>query len=245
MSAVISFLTSLSLWGSIVNCFTVILGASIGLTVKHFMGKGTEGSAIRRVADALMRGIGLCVLLIGITGAIGTKNIIIVIISMVIGTVIGELCDLDRRFEGLGQRIENKTRGRFGNITQGFVSASLLFCVGAMTIVGSLNSGLTGDHSMLYTKSLLDLISSFVFASTLGVGVLFSAGFVLAFQGSITLLAEWAAPVLNTATVTEMTAVGSLLIIGLALNMLGITKLKIMNFVPSIFVPIILCLFIK
>lgn len=245
MSQIISFFTSLSLWGSIVNCLTVILGATVGLVVGHFMGKGAEGSAIKRISDALMKGIGLCVLLIGITGAITTNNIIIVIISIVIGTVIGELCDLDRHFEHLGQKIEDKTRGRFGNITQGFVSASLLFCVGAMAIVGSLNSGLTGDHSMLYTKSLLDMISAFVFATTLGVGVLFSAALVLLYQGTITLLAEWVAPVLNTATVTEMTAVGSLLIIGLALNMLGITKLKIMNYVPAVFVPIILCLFIK
>ncbi len=245
MSAVISFLTSISLWGSIVNFLTVIIGSSFGLIVKRFIGKGEEGSAVRRISDALMKGIGLCVLLIGITGAIETENIIIVIISIAIGTVIGELCDLDGHFERLGQKIEDKTKGRFGEITQGFVSASLLFCVGAMTIVGSLNSGLTGDHSMLYTKSLLDMISSFVLATTLGVGVVFSAAFVLIYQGTITLLAEWVSPILNTATVTEITAVGSLLIIGLALNMLGITKLKIMNYVPSVLIPIILCMFIK
>lgn len=244
MSEIISFLTSLSLWGSIVNCLTVIIGSTAGLIVKSIMGKGAEGGVMSRISDALMKGLALCVLLIGVSGAIKTQNVIIVIVSMVIGTVIGELCDLDRRVTALGRLIERKTNGRFGDITQGFVSASLLFCVGAMTIVGSLNSGLSGDHSMLYTKSLLDLISSFAFASTLGFGVLFSAGFVLVFQGSITLLATWIAPLLSEAAIIEMTAVGSLLIVGLALNMLGITKLKIMNYMPAIFVPMIIFLFI-
>ncbi len=243
MSEIISFLTSLSLWGSIVNCLTVILGSSAGLVVRRIMGKGTEGGAMSRISDALMKGVALCVLLIGITGAIKTQNMIIVIVSIVIGTIIGELCDLDRRVTALGNAIEKKTHGRFGDITQGFVSASLLFCVGAMTIVGSLNSGLSGDHSMLYTKSLLDMIAAFAFASALGFGVLFSAVFVLVFQGSITLLAAWIAPLLSEAAVVEMTAVGSLLIIGLALNMLGITKLKIMNYMPAVFVPIVILLF--
>lgn len=244
MSEIISFLTSLSLWGSIVNALAVIAGATAGLVVRRIMGKGAEGGTMSRVSDALMKGVALCVLLIGVTGAIKTQNMIIVIVSMVIGTIIGELCDLDKRVTDLGNLVEKKTHGRFGDITQGFVSASLLFCVGAMTIVGSLNSGLTGDHSMLYTKSLLDLIAAFAFASALGFGVLFSAGFVLVFQGSITLLATWIAPLLSDAAILEMTAVGSLLIVGLALNMLGITKLKIMNHMPAIFIPMIIYLII-
>ena len=244
MSEIFSFLSSLSLWGSIVNCLAVIVGATAGLIVKKIMGKGAEGGTMSRVSDALMKGVSLCVLLIGVSGAIKTQNMIIVIVSMVIGTAIGELCDLDKRVTALGKAIESKTGGRFGDITQGFVSASLLFCVGAMTIVGSLNSGLSGDHSMLYTKSLLDLIAAFAFASALGFGVLFSAGFVLVFQGSITLLAVWIAPLLSDAAVLEMTAVGSLLIVGLALNMLGITKLKIMNHMPAVFLPMIFFLFI-
>lgn len=242
MSAIFSFLTSL--WGSIVNALAVIVGATAGLIVKRVMGKGAEGGTMSRVSDALMKGVALCVLLIGVSGAIKTQNMIIVIISMVIGTIIGELCDLDKRVTALGNAIERKTHGRFGDITQGFVSASLLFCVGAMTIVGSLNSGLSGDHSMLYTKSLLDLIAAFAFASALGFGVLFSAGFVLLFQGTITLLATWIAPLLSEVAVLEMTAVGSLLIVGLALNMLGITKLKIMNHMPAVFLPMIIYLII-
>ncbi len=244
MSGVISFVTSISLWGSIVNCLTVILGSAVGLLVGRFMKNGSEEGIMKQIADALMKGVGLCVLLIGISGAIQTQNILIVILSIVIGAVVGTLCRLDTGIEKLGSFIENKVGGRFGNVAQGFVSASLLFCVGSMAIVGSLNSGLSGDHTMLYTKSLLDMISAFVFASTLGVGVVFSAVMVLIYQGSITLLAAWVAPLLNTVTVTEMSAVGSLLIIGLALNMLGITKLKVMNYIPAIFVPILLCLII-
>lgn len=243
MSTVINFLTSFSLWGSIVNCLTVILGAAVGLVVKHFIGAGAEGGIMSRISDALMKGMALCVLLIGVTGAIKTNNVIIVIISIAIGAVIGELCDLNRRVENLGDRVEKLTKGKFGNITQGFVAASLLFCVGAMTIVGSLNSGLLGDHTTLYTKALIDMIAAFVLATTLGVGVAFSSLFVLVFQGTITLFAAWIAPVLSTAAINEMTAVGSLLIIALSLNMLGLTKIKVMNYVPAVFIPIALCLF--
>lgn len=243
MSEIISFFTSLSLWGSIVNCLAVVVGASVGLVVKRFMSAGTENSALQRVSDALMKGVALCVLLVGITGAIVTENMLIVIISMVVGAVVGELAKLQNLIEKLGEFLEKKTKGRFGSITQGFITASLLFCVGAMAIVGSLNSGLVGDHSILYTKSLLDLISAFVFASTLGFGVLLSGFLVLAFQGSITLLAVWIAPLLSDAAINEMGAVGSLIIIALGLNMLGITKIKVMNYVPAIFIPILLCMF--
>ncbi len=243
MSEIIRFLTSLSLWGSIVNCLTVIAGASAGLFVKYFIGSSADGGVMSRISDALMKGMALCVLLIGVTGAIKTQNVIIVIISIAVGAVIGELCDLNRRVESLGDRVERMTGGRFGNITQGFVAASLLFCVGAMTIVGSLNSGLLGDHTTLYTKALIDMIAGFVLATTLGVGVVFSSLFVLVFQGTITLFAAWIAPVLSDTAINEMTAVGSLLIIALSLNMLGLTKIKVMNYVPAVFVPIGLCLF--
>lgn len=242
---IFSFATSLSLWGSIVNCLAVIAGSVAGLFLKKIMRRGVEGGVLDRISDTLMKGVALCVLLIGLIDAIKTKNMMVVIISIVIGGIIGEALNLQSRIENLGEFIEKKTKGRFGNITQGFVSASLLFCVGAMAIVGSLNSGLVGDHTMLYTKSLLDMISAFVFASSLGFGVLFSSVLVLIYQGTITLLASLLAPVLTDAIIVEMTAVGSLLIIGLALNMLKITKIKVMNYVPSIFVTILVCFIIN
>ncbi len=244
MSQFIATLNSFSLWGTIVNCVMVIVGSLVGLMIKQFMKTGVEGGVMDRVADALMKGMALCVLLIGITGAIGTKNIIIVIISIAVGAVIGELCNLDKGIHNLGNAIERATKGKFGDVAQGFVTASLLFCVGSMAIVGALNSGLLRDHTMQYTKGLIDMISAFVFATTLGIGVMFSAFFVLIYQGAITLLAAWIEPFLSTATITEMTAVGSLLIVALSLNMLGLTKIKVMNYVPAIFLPILLCLFI-
>ena len=149
--------------------------------------------------------------------------------------------DLDGRLCALGDYMERKLQAGGGSFSTAFVTASLLFCVGAMAVVGSLQSGLTGNHTMLYTKSMLDGISSVVFAATLGPGVLMAGVAVLLYQGAITLLAQALAPVLNDAVVAEMTCVGSLLIIGLGLNMLGVTKLKVMNYVPAVFVAIGVC----
>ena len=235
----------LKLWGSIVNALAVIGGASIGLLLRRVLaGIGKRPHArFSGLSEAIMKGLGLCVLMIGVQGAIRTENVLIVILSMVLGTIIGHLCDLDSLVTSLGRWIEGLTKGRFGNVADGFVPASMLFCVGAMTVVGALNSGLSGDHSMQYTKALLDLTSSIIFASSMGFGVLLSAASVLVLQGGITLLAAWIAPLLTTHAITEMSAVGSLLIIGLSLNILGLTKLKIMNYLPAVFLPILFCLF--
>ena len=184
---------------------------------------------------------------IGIKGALKGENEIIAILSVAVGAVIGELLRLDERLEKLGGWIERKCKKREDDktsVTEGFVSASLLFCVGAMTILGSLESGISGDHSTLFLKSILDFTCSIIYASTLGYGVLFSAATVLVIQGSITLLAGWIAPVLTETVILEMSCVGSILIIGLALNMLGITKLKMMNYIPAIFLPLLFCLFL-
>lgn len=243
MSQIISYVTSISLWGSIVNALLVIFGAGVGLIVRKILGKATDGGMLERVSDALMKGMALCVMVIGVMGAIETQNIMIVILSVMFGAVIGELLKLQSGVERLGVKLEELSKGRFGEITQGFVAASLLFCVGSMAIVGALNSGLLRDHTMLYTKSMIDMIAAFALASSLGFGVILSSVFVLVYQGAITLLAVWIAPFLNTATIAEMTAVGSLLIIAISLNMLGLTKIKVMNYVPAIFIPILLCLF--
>lgn len=237
------------LWGAIVNALTVIAGSSVGLLIHSFAHgnkKGTEGeradkSAGSRLADAMMIGVGLCTLLIGIQGAIKGQNTLVIIISMALGALIGTLLDLDGKLNRLGDFIERKTKNRFGNVSQGFVSASLLFCVGAMAVTGSLESGLTGNHSTQYAKSILDGIMSVVFASSMGFGVMLSAGCVLVYQGSITLLAQWIQPLLSDSVITEMTAVGSLLIIGIAFNLIGLTKIKLMNYIPAIFFPMLLC----
>ncbi len=216
--------------GAIVNSLAVILGSAAGLIVK----KGLP----ERLSSAIMQGLALCVMYIGISGAMEAQNVLVVILSMAIGTLIGEGINLDRQLEKLGNRLERSAGKNDGSIAKGFVAASLLFCVGAMTIVGSLQSGLTGNHETIFAKSLIDGIAAIVLTSTFGIGVMFSAVFVLVYQGAITLCAGLLAPILTDTIIAEMTCVGSLLIIGLSLNMLKITKLKVMNFVPSIFMPI-------
>ncbi len=227
----------IALLGTFVNMGTVLLGGSIGLLL---------GSRFpQRLSNAMMKALGLCVLLIGISGILKGENQLITIISIAVGTLIGEALDLDKHLNSLGNFLQEKFKSKNENVSiaEGFVNASLLFCVGAMAIVGSLQSGLTGDNSMIYTKSLLDFVSSIIFASTLGVGVLFSIFPILVYQGGIVVLAHFLAPFLTDAAINEMTCAGSLIIIGLALNMLGITKLRVMNLVPAIFIPVILCLF--
>ena len=194
-----------------------------------------------------MQGVALCVLFLGISGCLKGSNSLIAILSMVLGALIGELLDLDRRMRSLGDWVQKRTEhlvrgGGQASISEGFVTASLLFCVGAMAIVGALQDGLTGDHATLFAKSLLDGISSVVFGASLGLGVAFSAVAIFLYQGSIALLASFLQPYLGDAVIAEMTCVGSLLIVALSFNMLGLTKIKVMNLVPAIFWPILLCL---
>lgn len=226
--------------GTLVNTGAVIAGSLIGLLLGNILPE--------RLRDTVMKGLGLCTLFVGIDGMLGGSNALIAIISMAVGAVIGELCDLDGHLNRFAEGLEKSfKKGREGgpSLAEGFVTASLVFCVGAMTIVGSLNDGLTGNHEMLFTKATLDFVSSMIFASSLGVGVLMAASAVFVIEGGIACLASLVAPVLqqNAATIPEMTVVGSVLIVGLGMNLIGVGKLKVMNYVPAIFLPIVLCLF--
>ena len=221
--------------GAIVNFVLVILGSLLGLLFK----KGIP----EKVRATLMNGMALCVIYIGVTGLFEEDtNIIIIILSFAVGAVIGELIDLDRKINLLVERIETKfnRNGRNTKIADGFVTATLLFCVGAMSIVGSLNSGISGDNSTLYSKSVIDCVSAMAFTSSLGIGVMLSAFPVIILEGTVTLLASVISPVLTDAGIANMSVMGSLLIIALALNMLGLTKIKVMNYLPSMFLPLIL-----
>ena len=225
--------------GVLVNTLTVIAGSGIGLLFK----KGIP----KKVSDAIMIGIGFCTVYIGISGALKGENTLILILSIVIGAIVGTLLDIDRRInqlgEWIGRRLKKPPKGTV-SIAEGFVTASLLFCIGAMTIVGSLNAGLLGDNEMLFTKSLLDLISAAILTVSLGIGVLFSAAFVLVFQGSLVLLAQVLQPVLTTNAIAEITCAGSVLIIALGLNIIGITKVKVANYLPAIIVAPLLSWFV-
>lgn len=223
------------LLGTIVNTLTVLLGSSLGLLMK----KGIP----ERFADIIFKALALVTIFIGISGSLVGENTLLAVIAMVLGAFIGELINIDKHINKLGKRLENKfdKGNRNSTFAQGFTSACLLFCVGAMTIVGCLQAGLKGDNTVLFTKSTMDFVSSFIFASTMGFGVVFSSVFVLVYQGLLTLLAGVLSPVLTTSVINEMSCAGYIIIIGLGLNMLNLTKLKIMNFVPAIFLPILLC----
>ncbi len=230
----------LSLTGSYINVALVVIGGALGLLLK----KGLP----ERVSDAVMKALGLCVLYIGITGCLKGDNALIAVVSMAVGTIFGSAVDLDKRMNNLAAKVEKKlSKNSSGesNMAQGLVTATLLFCVGAMAVVGSLDSGISGDYSTLATKSVIDGVSSIVLASTLGYGVLLSSIPIFLYQGSITLLAGVVAPFLNEYTVNEMTCVGSLLIIAIGLNMMNITKIKVMNSLPAVFLPVIICQFMQ
>ncbi len=216
-----------------VNTKAVIIGSLIGLFFKEKIPKN--------ISSPIMTGIGLCTLSIGISGTLKGENSLLLIISIVLGVIIGELIGLDRKIELIGGFFQNRLNKNDDNkIVEGFVTGSLLFCIGAMTIIGSLNAGLLGDYKMLYTKSILDMIAALMLSTTLGVGVLFSSIFVFVFQGAIVLLAQSLQTILNSVIIAELTSVGSLLIIAIGLNIIGITKIKVANFLPSIFlVPLI------
>lgn len=223
--------------GVIVNVATIIFGSCIGLIFKKGISK--------KYSDAVMTGIGLCTMLIGVQGMLKGQNVLVSIISMVIGAIIGTAVDFDKRLNGAGDFISKKLRKNSDadkvSLAEGFVTASLLFCVGAMTIVGSLNSGLKGDHSMIFTKSVLDFFSSMMLSASLGVGVIFAAIFVLFFQGGIVLLAGFLEPILSDAAIAEITCVGSLMILALGLNLTGISKFKVANYIPALFFAPLVC----
>ncbi|MDU2265929.1 DUF554 domain-containing protein [Clostridium celatum] len=226
--------------GTIVNSIAVIVGCLVGLVVK--------GRLNEKISITVMQGLALCTLYIGISGALKGENTLIMILSVAIGALIGEIIDIDKRLNNLGEYLESKFNGKKESnvsIAEGFVSASLLFCVGAMAIVGSLESGLSGNHNTLFTKSILDGISSIIFTSSLGIGVIFSSVAVFIYQGGITLGAGLLSGILNDMVIANMSAVGGLLIAGLAFNMLGVTKMRIANLLPAIFLPIIFQIFIR
>lgn len=223
--------------GTIVNVITIIIGSFIGIILKN----GIKDE----YKETIMNGIGLAVVIIGITGGIKTENTVLVIASLVLGSIIGEIISIEYKLDQLGNNMEKKLGKGDSNFSKGFVTASLVYCIGAMAIVGSLESGLSGNHETLFAKSMLDGISAIIFASTLGIGVAFSAIPVLIYQGSITLLANLIKDVLTPEVILEMSAVGGILILGIGINILGLKKIKVGNMLPAIFIPILYYLVIN
>ncbi|MDD4503724.1 MAG: DUF554 domain-containing protein [Clostridiaceae bacterium] len=225
----------MALLGTIVNAAAIIIGGIAGRIFK----KGIS----ERFSNLIISALGLFTLAIGMMFVIESKNIMVVVFSLVVGSVLGEWIDIEKRMNDLGDYVQDKLKAHEGNFSKGFVTASLLFCVGSMAIMGPLQSGLINDHKILFTKAIVDGIMSVVFASTLGIGVVLSFLPVFIYQGTIALLASVVAPYLNEAVIVEMTATGGILLIGMGINILEIKKIKVGNMLPAIFLPILLMLF--
>ena len=217
--------------GTYVNTLAIIAGSLLGLALR--------GGISEKAAASVMHAVGLAVILIGLQGALKTEALLVVIGSVAIGTLIGEFLRIEDRLQALGTRLGSLFRFGGKRFADGFVTASLVYCVGAMAIVGSLESGLAGNHQTLFAKSALDGVASVIFASSLGVGVLFSSVSVLLYQGGITLAASFVRQFLTPEVVNETTAVGGLLILAIAVNLLELRKLKVGNMLPALFVPLI------
>ena len=220
--------------GVFVNVATVLLGSAVGLLFK----KGIP----EKISQAVMIGLGLCTLYIGVSGSLCGENPLIVIAAVVLGAIVGTLLNIDGAINAMAEKVEKKFQkeGKGGSLAQGLVTATLLFCVGSMTVTGSIQAGITGDNSVLLTKATLDLVSSMMLSASLGIGVMLAAGSVLVIQGGLVLLSGLVAPFLSAGAVNEMTCVGSLLIIMIGTNLMGITKFKVADYLPAIlFAPIL------
>lgn len=217
--------------GTITNTAAIILGSVIGLIFK--------GNISLRYQDSIIKANGLTILLIGLLSATKTQDLMIVIFSMILGTLLGEWIDIEKRLEKLGDHLGKRFSKSESGLANAFVTASLVFCVGSMAIVGALKSGLLGDHQTLYAKAVLDGITSIIFASSMGIGVIFSAGAVFLYQGLITIAASALKHVLIESVILEMSAVGGLLIMGLGFNLLEFKRIKVGNMLPAMFMPLI------
>ena len=246
------------LHSTVINALAIVVGSLAGFFLSKLFDKSRR---FKKLPDALMKAISLCVIIIGIKGAFDSENFIIVLLSLVIGTTIGTLIKINTLLTKFGDFVERKlvkkkvtapsdptvpitatsqdgVEGK--SFSKSFVATTLTCCVGAMAITGALKAGLGIEHTTLYTKSVLDLITAFVYSSAFGIGSILAAVPVLIYQGIIALGAGALSPVLE-ASATEISAVGSVIVMGLGLNMLGATKIKVANMLPAVFLPILLC----
>ncbi len=217
--------------GTVVNACAIVAGCLTGLVFK--------GGIAEKYKETVMHAVAMAVVLVGFKAAFASEALLVVILSLVIGSLVGEWIDIEAKLEAMGAWLDTKVPGGQGSVAKGFVTASLVFCVGSMAIVGALESGLTGNHQTLYAKAILDGIISVIFTTTMGIGVIFSALAVFVYQGSITLSATVIKPFLTPEVVAQMTSVGGLLIISIGLNMLEVTKIRVGNMLPAIFIPLV------
>jgi uncharacterized membrane protein YqgA involved in biofilm formation len=220
--------------GTIVNSLAIIAGSLLGL----LFSKGIPNN----YKEIILSAVGLSVVLIGVKSALVSDSLMVIIFSLVLGALVGEWMNIEKRLADLGDFLESRVAAKSSDsssFSRGFVTASLVFCVGSMAIVGSLESGLTGNHQTLFAKSVLDGVTSVIFASTMGLGVMFSSVAVFLYQGMITLTAVFMKNFLVTETIEQMTSVGGLLIVAIGFNMLKITTIRVGNLIPAIFLPLV------
>lgn len=219
--------------GTWVNFFAILIGGAIGLLIKS--------GVPEKLNKSIMNALALGVMYVGITSLSTESNPLLIIVALAIGTLMGEWVDIDDRINKFAIRLEKRLNkgGKQHNIAQGFLAATLLFCVGAMSILGAIEGSLQGTHSILMTKSVLDGVTSVIFAATLGIGVLVSAFAVLAYQGGLVLLAGILSPIFTDAALLDIGVLGGIMIVGLGMNVLGVTKIKVANMLPALVVPII------
>ena len=227
--------------GNYINFITIVIGCLIGLLLKK--GLKDEYKAI------IMQAIGLSVLFVGAAITIGglldpDSEPVLFIVSLVIGGLVGEMLGIEKALERLGAFIQRRVGASDNNVAQGFVTASLIFCVGTMAIIGSLESGLTGNHNTLFAKSVIDGITSMILASTLGIGVIFSSAAVFIYQGSIILFSGILEPLLTANVIREISIIGGILIFGIGLTMMEIRKIRTVNLLPAVIVPVIYYLWV-
>lgn len=221
------------MFGTIVNFFAIILGSLIGILFHKRINQD--------IAYSLFKVLGLCVIYLGIIGLIKVENPMVIILSMALGTLLGEVINIEKKLETMSNRIEMLVNKYYKwKIKDGFLTATLLFCIGSMAIIGTIESTLSNNHDTLFAKSILDGITSVIFASTMGLGVMLSSFSVLLYQGSISVLANFIKPLVTAVpeTIPMISGVGSLMIMGLGINMVFNLKLKISNMLPSILIPI-------
>jgi len=217
------------LLGTIVNAAAIVVCSLIG----RFLIKGVP----KRFEEIIIMAIALALVYMGITGAATNERFLLLLGSLIVGCIIGEILDIDDGMQRLGTWAEGKFGFSEGDFAKGFITTSILFCAGSMAILGSLESGLMGNHEMLFTKSIIDGVVSLIFSSQMGIGVMFSAVSVFIYQGSITLGASFVRRWLTTQVITEMSAVGSLLVAAIGFNFLGTKQIKVANMIPAIFIP--------
>jgi len=221
------------MFATIINCTLIIIGSLIGILFRNQISQ--------RFTTLVTQALALCVLGIGISSTIKTQDTLCVIVCMVVGCLLGEALRIEDRLDSFGDFLKRKLlrKSQESRFTEGFVSASVLFCVGAMAVMGAIDAGVRGDYTILISKSVIDGITAITFAAVMGIGVLFSSIPILLYQGSLTLLAALVADYLSPASINEMSAVGGIIIMGIGFNLLQLSekKLKVGNMLPAIFLP--------